>query len=280
METVTLSPEQEQNLRSIGVISYLLHAIVAAGAVVPGFEPGVVLLLVAIVIDLVKRDDAAGSWQASHFNYRLRSVVYAGIAMLLTAPLFLLLYIPGKIAWFLIGLWLLYRIVKGWSALNNRRRHVVKLLRMLGLGLIVIDAANERGYVEVLLDPAEYRPRKSKSRQERLLGEFMKRVGDPNLGGSDRRTGIMTVYRQRAIAIARFLQQEPPAKASQIATTLRDPKARDILYRDVYGWFDRVSLGVYALSPRGQREILLWQPPEAAREITQPTRSISLRRSR
>ena len=104
-------------------------------------------------------------------------------------------------------------IPKQSSALNSRRRHVVKLLRMLGLGLIVIDAANERGYVEVLLDPAEYRPRKSKSRQERLLGEFMKRVGDPNLGGSDRRTGIMTVYRQRAIAIARFLQQEPPAKA-------------------------------------------------------------------
>jgi hypothetical protein len=151
-------------------------------------------------------------------------------------------------------------IPKQASALNNRRRHVVKLLRMLGLGLIVIDAENERGYVEVLLDPAEYRPRKSKSRQERLLGEFMKRVGDPNLGGSDRRTGIMTVYRQRAIAIARFLQQQPPAKASHIATTLRDPQARDILYRDVYGWFDRVSVGMYALSPRGQREILLWQP--------------------
>src|SRR5262245_51467857 len=131
---------------------------------------------------------------------------------------------------------------------------------MLGLGLMVIDAHHGRGYVEVLLDPGEYRPRKSKSRQERLLGEFTKRVGDPNLGGSDRRTGIMTVYRQRAIAIARFLHQQPPAKASRIATTLRDPQARDILYRDVYGWFDRVALGVYALSPRGQREILLWQP--------------------
>jgi uncharacterized membrane protein len=118
---VVLSAQQEQSLHTVGVISYLLHAIVAAGAVVPGFEPGVVLLLVAVVIDLVKRDDAAGSWQASHFSFRLRSVLYAGVAMLLTAPLFLLFYIPGKIAWFLIGLWLLFRIVKGWSALNNRR---------------------------------------------------------------------------------------------------------------------------------------------------------------
>jgi hypothetical protein len=30
------------------------------------------------------------------------------------------------------------------------------------------------------------------------------------------------------------------------------------MYRDVYGWFDRVSLGVYELSPRGKREIPLW----------------------
>jgi hypothetical protein len=149
-------------------------------------------------------------------------------------------------------------IPKQSSALNSRRRHVVKLLRMLGLGLLAIDADHGRSYVEVLLDPGEYRPRKSKSRQERLLGEFTRRVGDPNLGGSDRRRGIMTVYRQRAVAIATFLEQQPPAKASHVATTLRDPNARDILYRDVYGWFDRVSTGVYALSPRGRREIHLW----------------------
>ena len=146
------------------------------------------------------------------------------------------------------------------TALNSRRRHVVKLLRMLGVGLLAIDPGHEPSSVEVLLDPGEYRPRKSKPRQERLLGEFTRRVGDPNLGGADRRRGIMTVYRQRAIAIARFLHQQPPAKASHIAAALRDPQARDILYRDVYGWFDRISPGMYALSPRGQREILLWQP--------------------
>ena len=148
------------------------------------------------------------------------------------------------------------------SALTTRRRHVIKLLRMLGLGLAVVDARRNPRCVEVLLDPGEYRPRKAKSRQERLLGEFTKRVGDPNLGGADRRKGIMTVYRQRAVAIARFLRQHPPAKASVIAATVRDPDARDILYRDVYGWFEHVSRGMYALSPRGQQEIRLWQPPD------------------
>lgn len=149
-------------------------------------------------------------------------------------------------------------VPKQCHTMHTRRRHVLKLLRMLGLGLVVIDTQNEHSSVEVRLDPGEYRPRKSKPRQERLLGEFTRRVGDPNLGGTDRRRGIMTVYRQRALAIARFLQQQPPAKASQIAATLRDPKARDILYRDVYGWFDRVSLGTYSLSPRGQQEIQRW----------------------
>lgn len=143
--------------------------------------------------------------------------------------------------------------------LNRRRRQIIKLLRMLGLGLVAVDPDLETGSVEVLLDPGEYRPRKSKRRQERLLGEFMRRVGDPNLGGTEKRKGIMTAYRQRALAITRFLQKQGPTKASHIARSLREPKARDILYRDVYGWFDRVSLGVYELSPRGKREIPLWR---------------------
>lgn len=146
--------------------------------------------------------------------------------------------------------------------LKRRRRRVIKLLRMLGLGLVVIDLDREIGSVEVLLDPGEYRPRKSKHRQVRLLGEFIKRVGDPNLGGTEKRKGILTAYRQRALAIAGFLQKQGPTKASHIARTLREPKARDILYRDVYGWFDRVSIGVYELSPRGKQEIPLWREEE------------------
>ncbi len=148
------------------------------------------------------------------------------------------------------------------TTMKRRRRHIIKLLRMLGLGLILIDSNRNTGSVEVLLDPGEYRPRRSKLRQERLLGEFMKRVGDPNLGGTVRKKGIMTAYRQRALAIAWFLQTQGPTKASHVAKTLQEPKARDILYNDVYGWFDRVSRGIYDLSPRGKKEIPLWQEQE------------------
>jgi hypothetical protein len=143
-------------------------------------------------------------------------------------------------------------------ALNKRQKRITKLLRMLGLGLLTVEPNWETDRVKVLLDPGEYRPRISKIRQERLLGEFTRRIGDPNLGGSARRKGIMTAYRQQALALAHFLQKNGPTKASHIAKALHVPKARNILYRDVYGWFDRVGRGVYELSPRGEQEIPLW----------------------
>ena len=113
------SNERERTLRTIGHISYGLHAIVAIGAVLPGVQASIVLLLVAFGIDLFKKDEAAGTWQESHFRWRIRSVLWAGGLYLLTAPLWLLLVIPGWIAWGLISLWFLYRVVRGWVALSN-----------------------------------------------------------------------------------------------------------------------------------------------------------------
>lgn len=118
VETVMLDPARAASLRSVGVVSYVLHTIVAVGALLPGVQASVLLLVVAVAVDLVKRDEAAGTWQASHFSWRLRSVLWAGLAYLLTFPLFLLLFVPGWIAWCLISIWFLYRIVRGWSTMN------------------------------------------------------------------------------------------------------------------------------------------------------------------
>lgn len=110
--------EQAESLKTIGWISYLLHLIVAVAAVVPGAQVGIGILLVALVIDLVKKGDAAGTWQASHFSWRIRSVLWAGVLYLVTSPLFLLLLVPGMIAWAVISIWFLYRIVKGMVRMN------------------------------------------------------------------------------------------------------------------------------------------------------------------
>ncbi len=146
----------------------------------------------------------------------------------------------------------------GNPTLRRRRRQAVKLLRMLGLGLLVIDPSVERHAVDAVLDPGEYRPQRSRKKRGSLLAEFVRRAGDPNLGGVSVRSGIMTAYRQRALEIALYLQANGPTKASRVATAIGDPNARAILYRDVYGWFDRPSNGVYALSGRGMQEIPLW----------------------
>ena len=116
-----VDPAREASLRTVGQISYALHAIVAVGAVLPAFQPSIALLLVAFVIDMVKRCDARGTWQESHFGWRIRSVLWAGGLYVVTIPLWLLLVLPGWIAWTLISLWFLYRVVRGWLALNEQR---------------------------------------------------------------------------------------------------------------------------------------------------------------
>ena len=114
----TLSDDRDRSLRMIGNISYLLHTIVAIGAVIPGVQASVLLLLVAFIIDLVKKGEAAGTWQQSHFSWRIRTVCWAAGLYLVTAPLWLLLLAPGWIAWGLISIRFLYRVVRGWMRLG------------------------------------------------------------------------------------------------------------------------------------------------------------------
>ncbi|MDR7375529.1 putative membrane protein [Rhodoferax ferrireducens] len=118
IDVQAIDSEKAQALKTVGWVSYLLHLVVAVGAVIPGAQPGAVLLIVALVIDLVKKSEAEGTWQASHFSWRIRSVVWAGILYVLTAPLWFLFILPGWIAWGLISLWFLYRIVRGMVAMN------------------------------------------------------------------------------------------------------------------------------------------------------------------
>jgi uncharacterized membrane protein len=118
-EIVNVEDERGRSLKNIGHISYLLHLIVAVGAVIPGVQASIVLLVVAFVLDLVKRDEAVGTWQESHFRWRIRTVLWAGGLYLVTLPLFLLLFLPGLLAWAIISVWFLYRIVRGWMNLNS-----------------------------------------------------------------------------------------------------------------------------------------------------------------
>jgi len=148
-------------------------------------------------------------------------------------------------------------VPKGIAVLKTQKKRIVKLIRMLGLGLIVIDHKARIGQVDVLCDPGEYKPRQLKKHTQNLLKEFRHRVGDPNLGGSTQK-GIITAYRQKALAIAIYLNQAGETKAAIIAQALTEPKTRNILYDNVYGWFDRLGKGIYRISARGKSEIPGW----------------------
>jgi len=127
---------------------------------------------------------------------------------------------------------------------------VKKLCRRLGLGLLMVDTGLAEGLqVTVLLDPVPYTPRKDRKRIGRLLGEHARRVGDPNRGGSTR-VAIVTAYRQDALRIARLLRGGPLT----VAALRKAGAPKDVgpmLQRNVYGWFERVGRGTYALTPAG-----------------------------
>jgi len=121
IEVRALDQSRIEGLKAWGWVSYLLHLVVAVAAVVPGAQPSIALLVIALIIDLVKRGDAEGSWMANHFSWRIRSVIWAGILYLVTAPLWLLFFVPGWIAWTVISIWFLYRIVRGMVAVNRNQ---------------------------------------------------------------------------------------------------------------------------------------------------------------
>ena len=127
------------------------------------------------------------------------------------------------------------------------------LARRLRLGVITVRLSD--GLVEVHCDPAPYRPRPSKPRKQRLLREFARRVGDPNTGGTTRR-GLITAYRQDALRCARHLATNGPCKGATVASATGVAKATRMMADDHYGWFERVKIGIYQLTPKGHAALV------------------------
>ena len=137
-----------------------------------------------------------------------------------------------------------YVAVPAKQAKNARRslKRNLKLCRRLGLGLITVRIRDS--HVEIHADPVPYRPRQSKRKREAMLREFAKRTGDPNTGGSTRQ-GIVTAYRQDAIKCVEFLTEHGATKAAKVAAGTGVENARRIMADNHYGWFYRVSNGIY-----------------------------------
>lgn len=91
---------------------------------------------------------------------------------------------------------------KGWKL---RYKDIIRLCRRLGLGLLAVKTGGGAPGVEAHLDPGPYAPRQRAQAAARLLREFERRVGDPNLGGQTKVKRI-TAYRQDALRCAEYLR--------------------------------------------------------------------------
>ena len=109
---------------------YALHAasaligIIGAATVVGGFLFGIPSII-AVVMNYVRRPDARGTWLESHFSWQLRTFWFAAlgafVVFLLSFPLFFVLvgFLTFPVGIFLVGVWIIYRVVRGWLRLKD-----------------------------------------------------------------------------------------------------------------------------------------------------------------
>ena len=141
---------------------------------------------------------------------------------------------------------------------------VKKLCRFLGFGLLVVFGS---GKVEMVVEPAPWRPRADGKRRSKIVEEHRRRKGDPASGGSTRRP-IMTAYRQQALACAAALAKAPASPRGLRAIA---PDAPKILRGNVYNWFTRIERGVYGLTDAGQAALITWRDQLPDDDIAAPS---------
>lgn len=123
----TLSPLPAQNLITLTHVMYALHAfsalagITTAAFVVTAFLTGWPSII-AVIINYVKRNDVRGTFLDSHFSWQLRTFWWALLWVVIAAVLIATFIgiVVGLPLLVLVGLWIIYRIVRGWIALANR----------------------------------------------------------------------------------------------------------------------------------------------------------------
>jgi hypothetical protein len=162
---------------------------------------------------------------------------------------------------------------------SRRWNGLLHLLRRLELGLLVVSFASGRARVQVLLHPLPFQRRRSARGERAILEEMAGRSGDHNQGGSVRRP-LVTAYRENAIHVACCLERNGALAPRALRALGTGDKTLSILRYNVYGWFERVGYGLYALSARGRRDLLLWPDLVADWRSRVPQRSDGVRDSR
>jgi uncharacterized membrane protein len=123
------TPTARDNLVGLTHLIYALHAfsalmgVISSAAVVTAFLTGWPSLL-AVILNYVKRSEVRGTWLESHFSWQIRTFWWALFWVVAAFVLFMTIVgIPLALLMFVgTGLWVLYRIVRGWLALSDGRQ--------------------------------------------------------------------------------------------------------------------------------------------------------------
>ena len=129
---VTPSPAVAPSLITLTHLIYALHAlsiligITSAATVVGAFVFGIPSII-AVIINYVKQSAVRGTFLESHFRWQIRTFWFAalwatiGIVLWVVLAIVLIGFLIGPAILLLTGLWVIYRVVRGWLALGDRK---------------------------------------------------------------------------------------------------------------------------------------------------------------
>ena len=100
-------------LRMLTHVLYGLHTL--------SWFSGGIFSVIAMIINYVKRPSLPDLFFRSHFRWQARSFWFTLLWLLVTSPLFVFFWFPGAAAWFVVGLWYLYRFIRGWITFVDGR---------------------------------------------------------------------------------------------------------------------------------------------------------------
>jgi uncharacterized membrane protein len=130
--SVTVSGQPDASLISYTHIIYALHSLsvliglTSAVTIVGSFIFGLPSI-VAVIMNYARQSDARGTFLESHFSWQIRTFWFALLWVLvilaLSLPLMLVAigFLTLPAGYVLLGIWVIYRIIRGWLALNDRR---------------------------------------------------------------------------------------------------------------------------------------------------------------
>ncbi len=105
-------------LHALSAVSGVISSATIIGAFVFGWPS-----IIAVIINYVTRERVAGTWLATHWRWQLRSFWFAALWLRVAGLLAItVIGIPAAMMVILgTGLWVLYRVIRGWLALVDRR---------------------------------------------------------------------------------------------------------------------------------------------------------------